>query len=56
MLDTWNDYCTGSSYTLQYVSGPKLPAGGDPLSININAFYTDVTKYNTAGLAVDPYL
>ena len=56
MIDPWNDYCTGSSYSLQYVSGPKLPAGGDPLTVNIGAFYTDVTKYNTPGLAVDPYL
>ena len=56
MLDIWNDYCTGSSYSLQYVSGPMLLNGLDPLTINIGAFYTDVTKYNTPGLAVDPYL
>ena len=43
LMDSWNDYCQGSSYKIQYVSGPKLPVGGDPLTININAFYTDKT-------------
>jgi hypothetical protein len=56
MLDSWNDYCTGSSYSLEYISGPMLPAGGNPASININQFYTDVTQYNTPGLVGDPYL
>jgi len=56
LLDVWSDYCTGSSYSLMYVSGPKLPTGADPLVLNINQYYTDVTKYNTPGLAVDPYL
>lgn len=56
-MDSWNDYCLGSSYKLQYVSGPKLLAGDDPLTIDINQFYTDKTKYNTPGFASpDPYL
>jgi len=39
----WNDYCGGSSYTLEYVDGPRLDLtpNPDPLLININQFYTD---------------
>jgi hypothetical protein len=31
MISPWGDYCGGSTYTLEYVSGPKLgdPAGHD---------------------------
>jgi hypothetical protein len=58
MLDQWGDYCTGSSYTLEYVSGPKLLPGGNPLLININQYYADKTKYNTLPWTAnaDPYL
>jgi hypothetical protein len=55
MQGTWGDYCGGSSYTLEYVSGPKLPVGGDPLLININSLYTDKNQYNTAGYVGLPY-
>jgi len=56
LMDSWSDYCGGSSYKLEYVSGPKLPAGGDPLTIDINALYSSKTQYNTAGFAsATPY-
>jgi hypothetical protein len=48
LFDQWGDYCTGSSYTLAYVSGPKLAAGGDPTKIDINKLYKDRNKYNEA--------
>jgi len=35
MLDQWGDYCTGSSYSLEYVSGPKLLSGGSAATINL---------------------
>jgi len=54
MQGDWGDYCTGSSYKLEYVSGPKLPEGGDPLSIDINTFYSDVNKYNTPSATGNP--
>jgi len=55
MQGSWGDYCTGSSYRLEYVSGPKLPSGGDPLTVDINSFYADKTSYNTPGLSGLPY-
>ena len=42
MVDSWGDYCTGSSYTIEYVAGPKLAPGGDPLTVNIMQFYSDI--------------
>jgi hypothetical protein len=56
MIDSWSDYCTGSSYSLQYVSGPLLAPGGDPLTVNMNQFYSDFTQYNTPSLTGLPYL
>jgi len=56
MLDQWGDYCTGSSYSLEYISGPKLPPGGNPATINLMQLYADKNKYNTSGFfAADPY-
>ena len=55
MVAPWNDYCTGSSYSLEYVSGPMLKSGQDPLTVNINQYYVDKNKYNTAGFSADPY-
>lgn len=36
MVSPWNDYCTGSSYKLEYVSGPLTLTGANPLTIDIN--------------------
>lgn len=56
-MDSWSDYCGGSSYTLEYVSGPKCPDPcTNPSAIDINALYSSKTKYNTPGLATNPYL
>lgn len=57
MQGAWGDYCTGSSYTLEYVSGPMNPDNiADPLTIDINRFYSDKNQYNTAGFsASSPY-
>jgi hypothetical protein len=36
---------------LEYVSGPKLATGQDPLEINITQYYVDKNQYNTVGFA-----
>lgn len=42
MFGPWGDYCGGSTYSLEYVSGPMLPyEGADPKLVDINKFYTD---------------
>ena len=41
MDDFWTEYCTGSSYKLEYVSGSKLAIGADPSTVNMMTYYVD---------------
>jgi hypothetical protein len=50
MDDSWTNYCTGSSYKLEYVSGSKLAAGALPSTVDMMAIYFDKNKFNTSGL------
>jgi hypothetical protein len=49
MDDSWTDYCTGSSYKLEYVSGSKLAVGALPSTVDMMALYIDKNKFNNAG-------
>jgi len=50
MDDLWTNYCIGSSYKLEYVSGSKLAAGALPSTVDMMAIYRDENKFNTSGL------
>ena len=47
--DSWTEYCTGSSYKLEYVSGSKLAVGALPSTVDMMALYIDKNKFNNAG-------
>jgi acetone carboxylase gamma subunit len=49
MDDSWTDYCTGSSYKLEYVSVSKLVAGALPSTINMMSMYVDKNRFNNPG-------
>jgi len=50
MDDSWTEYCTGSSYKLEYVSGSKLVGGLVlPSAVNMMLMYADKNKYNIPG-------
>jgi hypothetical protein len=49
MDDSWTEYCTGSSYKLEYVSGSKLAVGALPSTVNMMSMYVDKNKFNVVG-------
>ncbi len=49
MDDSWTEYCVGSSYKLEYVSGSKLAVGALPSPVEMMTIYIDKNKFNTLG-------